>query len=385
MKLDGVKVVELSQFLPGPHLTMMMADHGAEVIKIEPHGGEPARELGLAQGGQTVWYRNTHRGKQSVKLNLKDPRGRDALLKICETADVFVESFRTGVADRLGAGYAAVAARAPQIIYASLSAFGQTGAYRNKPAHDIAMQAMSGVLNFNRGADGGPANPMIPAADLAGSLMALSGILMALVKQRQSGKGDYLDISMHDCLLAWTPNVQGPVLAEQRDHIVQHERNWGGAAFYNIYPTRDARHMVLGGVEHKFCENFLNQAGRADLIPLIHQPPGPVQEPVKAFLREWFGARTQAEALAWLADLDVCYAPLRSLKESMQDPNTTARGMLLHDADGNAHLGVPIKFAREPAQPVLRAPDLGEHSRSVLGRAGFSAAEIDELARANVI
>ena len=174
-------------------------------------------------------------------------------------------------------------------------------------------------------------------------------------------------------------------MAEQRDHIVQHERNWGGAAFHNIYPTRDARHMVLGGVEHKFCENFLNQAGRADLIPLIHQPPGPVQDPVKAFLREWFGARTQAEALAWLADIDVCYAPLRTLKESMQDPNTSARGMLLRDAEGNAHLGVPIKFTHEPAQPVLRAPDLGEPSRTVLARAGLSAAEIDALGRANVI
>ena len=385
MKLDGVKVVELSQFLPGPHLTMMMADHGAEVIKVEPPAGEPARELGLSQGGQTVWYRNSHRGKQSLKLNLKEPRGREALLKVCETADVLIESFRPGVAERLGIGYAAVSARAPQIIYASLSAFGQTGAYRDKPAHDIAMQAMSGVLNFNRGADGQPANPMIPAADMAGSLMALSGILMALVKQRQTGQGDYLDISMHDCLLAWTPNVQGPVLAESRDHIVQHERNWGGAAFYNIYATSDARHMVLGGVEHKFCENFLRKAARADLIPLVHQPPGPVQEPVKAFLREWFGARTQAEALAWLADIDVCYAPLRTLRQSMQDPNTTARGMLLQDAQGNAHLGVPIKFAREPAQPILRAPALGEDSRAVLARAGMSAAEIDELARANVI
>ena len=124
MKLTGVKVVELSQFLPGPHLTMMMADHGAEVIKIEPPTGEPARELGLSQGGQTVWFRNTHRGKQSLKLNLKDARGREALLKVCETADVFIESFRPGVADRLGIGYAAVSARAPQIIYASLSAFG---------------------------------------------------------------------------------------------------------------------------------------------------------------------------------------------------------------------------------------------------------------------
>ncbi|MBL8380831.1 MAG: CoA transferase [Burkholderiales bacterium] len=385
MKLAGVKVVELSQFLPGPHLTMMMADHGAEVIKVEPFSGEPARELGLFEGGQSVWYRNTHRGKKSLRLNLKDARGRDILLRLCENADVLVESFRPGVVDRLGIGYDAVAARAPQIIYASLSAFGQKGRYRDRPAHDMAMQAMAGLLDFNRGRDGKPANPAIPAADLTGSLMALSGILMALLRQRQTGRGDYLDISMHDCLLAWTPNVAGPVFAENRDHVVTHARNWGGAAFYMIYDTADGKEVVLAGIEHKFCENFLNKAGRPDLIPLTHEPPGPVQEPVKAFLREWFGARTQAQALEWLADVDVCYAPLRTLKQSMDDPNTSERGMLLKDPQGNHHLGVPIKFRHEPAAPRLRAPELGEHALEVLQGIGIAAEEARQLAAAGVV
>jgi crotonobetainyl-CoA:carnitine CoA-transferase CaiB-like acyl-CoA transferase len=385
MKLTGVKVVELSQFLPGPHLTMMMADHGAEVIKIEPHSGEPARELGLFEGGQSVWFRNSHRGKKSLKLNLKDPRGRDILLKLAEQADVLVESFRPGVADRLGLGYDAVAARAPRIVYASLSAFGQTGRYRDKPAHDMAMQAMAGVLDFNRGRDGKPANPMAPAADMAGSLMALSGILMALLRQRETGRGDYLDISMHDCLLAWTPNVVGPVFAENRDHVVTHARNWGGAAFYMIYDTADGKHVVLAGVEHKFCENFLRRAGRPDLIPLTHEPPGPVQDPVKAFLAAWFGARTQAEALAWLAEVDVCWAPLRTLKESLADPNTAERGMVLTDAAGNHHLGVPIKFRHEPAQPVLKAPEPGEHALEVLAGIGIDADEAARLAADRVV
>ena len=387
-KLDGVRVLELAQFLPGPHLTMTMADHGATVIKIEPFGGEPARTMGAeaaAGDGMSVWFRNTHRGKQSLRLNLKDSRGKAILFKLASTADVLVESFRPGVVDRLGIGYEAIKAHAPQLIYCSISAFGQTGAYRNRPAHDIAMQAMAGVLAFNQGADGQPTNPQMTAADMAGSLTALSGILMALFKQRQTGLGDYLDVAMHDALLAWTPNYIGPIFADDRDHIVKEGRNWGGAAFYNLYAASDGKHVVLGGIEHKFCENFLNKAGRADLIPLTHLPPGRGQAPVTAFLRQWFAARTQAEALAWLSEIDVCYAPLRTLREAVRDPNTAARGMLLRDEAGNQHLGAPLVFTREPAQPNLTAPALGEHARTILLEAGYVAQEIDALTRDGVI
>ena len=226
---------------------------------------------------------------------------------------------------------------------------------RRASGHHSAVPCPSTFSKLNQ-----PAMPGIPAADMAGSLMALSGILMALLRQRQTGRGDYLDISMHDSLLAWTPNVMGPIFAENRAAIPKHERTWGGAAFYNIYATREGAHIVLGGVEHKFAENFLNKAGRPDLIPLCHQPPGPVQDPVKSFIREFFGARTLGESLEWLSTIDVCYAPVRTLKEGVFDPNTAARGMLLRDDQGLEHLGVPIKFSHEPAQPVLRAPELGE-------------------------
>lgn len=386
MKLEGVKVLELALFLPGPHLAMMMADHGADVIKIEPYpAGEPARELGLRKAGMSVWFQNANRGKRSLRLNLKDPRGREVFMRLAESADVVVESFRPGVVDRLGVGYAEVARRAPQIIYCSLSAFGQTGVYRDKPAHDLAMEAMAGLLSVTLGQDGKPAMPGVPVADLAGSLMALSGILMALLKQRRTGRGDYLDISMHDALLAWTPNVMGPVFAEHRAPTPKHERSWGGAAFYNIYATADGAHLVLGGVEHKFAENLLTKAGRPDLIALCKQPPGPVQDPVKAFLRDFFGARPLAESLEWLADIDVCYAPVRTLPEGVFDPNTAARGMLLRDAAGTEHLGVPIKFRNEPAEPRLRAPALGEHSRAILAGLGYGAAEIDIYVREHVV
>jgi crotonobetainyl-CoA:carnitine CoA-transferase CaiB-like acyl-CoA transferase len=386
MKLEGVKVLDLSLFLPGPHLTLMMADHGAEVIKVEPYGtGEPARNLGLRKAGHSVWFRNTHRGKRSLQLNLKHPEGREILLRLAEGADVLVEGFRPGVMDRLGVGYQAVSARAPQIIYCSISAFGQTGRYRDKPAHDMAVEALAGVLGLNLGSDGRPANPGIPAGDMAASLMGLAGILMALLQQRRTGKGDYLDISLYDALIGWTPNVQGPVFAEHRAHVVKHERNWGGGAFYNIYETKDGRFIALAGLEHKFAENFLNKAGRPDLIPLTHEPPGPGQQPVIAYLRETFATRTLDEWTAWFEGVDVCWAPVRTLHEAMFDPATAERGMLLIDEQGVEHLGVPIKFRNEPARPDLSVPGLGEHSAEIVRGLGYGEADIERLRRERVI
>jgi crotonobetainyl-CoA:carnitine CoA-transferase CaiB-like acyl-CoA transferase len=385
MKLAGIKVVDLSMFLPGPHFTMMMADHGAEVIRIEPPGGEPARGLGLSQGGHTVWFRNTHRGKRSVELNLKDPRAVEFLLKLLETADVMVEGFRPGVMKRLGLDYDTVRARAPQIVYCSISAFGQTGIYRDKPAHDIAIEAMAGTLGFHRGRDGRPTHPGMPAADMAGSLMAFSGVLMALLRQRETGLGDYLDIALHDCLLAWTTNYAGPAFVEQRAHDVPMERNWGGAAFYNIYATRDAQWLVLGGMEPHFCANLLNKAGRPDLLPLAREVPGPSQQPLRHFLDEFFARETLAYWLDWMSDIDVCHAPLRSLVESLSDPATAERGMRVEDEDGMPMLGVPIQYQREPGRAGTHVPRQGEHGASIARELGYSEAAISELQAAKVL
>jgi len=363
MKLAGLKVLDLSLFLPGPHLTMMMADHGAQVIKIEPPGeGEPVRHVGLRQGGESVWFRNTHRGKRSLQLNLKAPADLAQFLELATHADVIVEAFRPGVVDRLGIGYAPIHALNPRIVYCSIAAFGQTGPLRDKPAHDLAIQALAGTVSINLGNDGEPCNPNVPAADMAASLMAFAGIMMALYRRESSGLGDYLDLSMHDALLAWLPNVMGPVFAENRAPEVKQERSWGGSAMYRLYQTRDARHIALGGSEPKFAQNLLDALGRPDLLDLMRLPPGRGQDPLKVFFSQTFATRSLAEWQVFLAPIDCCWAPVLNLHEALSCDQVQARAMRLSDWQGNAHLGVPIKFMREPAQPKLSVPTLGEAS-----------------------
>ncbi|MBS0568580.1 MAG: CoA transferase [Proteobacteria bacterium] len=371
MKLEGLKVLDLSLFLPGPHLTMMMADHGAEVIKVEPPGGEPVREVGLKQAGASTWFRNTHRGKRCIVLDLKSAAGSAAIERLVAWADVLVEAFRPGVAARLGIDYARCRALNPGIVYCSISAYGQHGPKAQRPAHDLAIQADSGVVSLNRAPDGTPAMPHMPVADMAGSLMAMNGILMALLRRATTGAGDYIDISMQDALLAWLPNVLGPPFAEQRDPVVGEERSWGGNALYHLYRCADDRWLALGGAEPKFATNLLTALERSDLIALCLQPPGPAQDPVKVFLADTFARRPLAAWSAWLEQVDVCWAPVRSLTEAFNDPHTQARGMVWTDRGGGTHLGIPIRYANEPGRINPHLDRLGESTAAVLRELGL--------------
>ena len=368
MKLAGLRVIDLSNFLPGPYLTMTLADHGAELIKIEPPGvGDPGRAIGLSDGPSTVFFRNLNRGKKSVVLDLKVPEQRALLLDLCETADVFVETFRPGVVERLGVDYAAVSARNPRIVYCSISAFGNTGHYRHRPAHDLALEAIGGVLGLTLGPDDEPAIPGVPIADHLAALQGLAAVLMALYRREVTGRGDFIDIALHDSILAACANVVGPTFAENRQPVAKHERSLGGAAFYQIYKTADGRHVVLAGQERKFIDNLLNALGRPDLIELCVRGPGPHQRPVIDFFRDTFGRMRLAEALDLLGKLDVCYAPVNTLPEAFDDANARARGMLVLDERGRRHIGPVIHFRHEPAAPSLREPALDEHSETVLG------------------
>ena len=385
MKLEGIKVLDLSAFLPGPHLTMMMADHGADVIRVEAPDGEPTRHIGARQGDMTVWFANTHRRKRSVVIDLKQPAGVQAFLRLAAAADVVIEAFRPGVVDRLGVGPAAVRALNPRVVYCSISAFGQTGPLARRVAHDLSVQAESGVVGLTRGADGQPAIPGLPAADMAASLMALSGILMALLRREKTGLGDTLDIAMQDSLVSWMVNNISPVFAEGRELDTTTERSLGGAAFYQIYRCADGHSLSLGGSEMKFVHNLLNALGRADLIELCKLPPGRGQDPVRSFLASTFSQKTLAEWEVFLAPLDICWAPVKGVAQAMQTEHVKAREMRIDFPDGQTHLGIPIKFADEPGAVRPGAPLLGQHTRGALAEVGYSDAELDAMMKSGAI
>lgn len=345
-KLSGIKVVDLSQFLPGPMLTVMMADQGAEVVKVEPPAGDPARAMAPFEAGQSVWFRNLNRGKRSVALDLKSEDGRQALWRLIDEADVFVEGFRPGVVGRLGFGYEAVAARNPRLVYCSISAFGQSGPLADHPAHDMAVQALTGFLSVNDGADGTPVVPGVPSADMAAGLTGLAAVLMALLGRERSGRGDYIDLAMFDSLLPWCSHIAGSALAGGEPPRSAAQRSLGGAAFYNVYRTGDGRHVALAGRETKFVRTLLDALGRPDLAHLGEAEPGPAQQPLKDFLAHSFASRTRDEWVDWFHDKDVAFAPVLDFTEALRQPHIMARGLVL-EAGGAHHIAPAIRFAGE--------------------------------------
>ncbi|VWX59768.1 CaiB/BaiF CoA transferase family protein [Sphingorhabdus sp. 109] len=358
-KLSGIKVIDLSLFLPGPMLTMMMADHGAEVIKVEPPTGDPARAMEPVEAGQSVWFRNLNRGKQALALDLKSDEGRERLWQLLADADVMIEGFRPGVMKRLGFDYDAVAAKNPRIVYCSVSAFGQEGEMAHHPAHDLAVQALSGFLSVNDGPDGMPVVPGVPSADMAAGLNGLSAVLMALIGREKSGKGDYVDIAMFDAMLPWCAHIAGEAIQGGNSPTSRTQRSLGGAAFYNVYRTADGLHVVLGGREVKFAKSLLTALDRTDLLPLAEMDAGEMQQALTDFLRETFATKSRDQWVAWFADKDVAFSPVLDFREALDQDFVREKGLLV-EAGGSHQIAPAFRFRSDEKWQPSDAPELSE-------------------------
>ena len=379
--LQGVRVLDLSRLLPGPFLTMVLADMGADVVKVEdPRIGDYLRALPPGKAGIAGRFLAVNRGKRSLALDLKAPAGREAFLKLVDSADVVVESFRPGVMDKLGVSYETLAARNPKIVVCSISGYGQTGPYVHRAGHDLNYIALSGVLAMGGGVpDGSPSMPGVQIADLAGgALWGATAILGALVGRHRTGKGAHLDISMCEGSLALLAAELGNMDCGETP-TRNHETLNGALACYSIYRTSDDRFLAVGALEPKFWI-ALNQAlGRTpNVAEIIGRPEQ--QARTRAELAAIFVTKTAAEWQAHLAPHDCCVEIVLEMTELPDHPLHVAREVFFTVDGGPAgplrQIRTPLGVPASPHPP----PALGQHTKQVLAEYGFTD---DEIARLN--
>lgn len=382
MKLQGVRVLDFSQFMAGPLISSVMADHGAEVLKIESRSGDPTRHAGrAAEPVASDFFAAINRGKQSIALDLKTPEAARIVRALVENADVLIESFSPGVTQRLGIDYATVGEWNPKLVYCSVTAFGQNGPLRDLPSHDQLVQAMAGSFSLDE--QGTPLAPTVPIAGAVSAYAALSGVLMALLSVRTGGDGDHLDLSMFDATLTSRPTSVGAALrAAPAPDAFLHRT---GVALLETFETADGRWISLGAHEPRFARALLGRLGREDLVPLAVGKPGPAQDPVRALLAQTFKENTLEHWLQWSQDSGLSLGPVLNFAQALAHPHATSRRMALSDPQGRPHIGTPLKFANAPGEPRLTVAAVGEHTVSVLEQAGFDKAAIDALLHKGVV
>lgn len=378
LPLAGVKVLDLSRLLPGPYGSMLLADYGAEVIKVEDPGlGDYLRGVPPLVDGESAYFRGINRNKRSLALNLKAPEGVALLKRLAEQADVFLESFRPGVADRLGIGYAELRALNPRLVYCSVTGYGQTGPMRERSGHDLNYVALAGQLD--QIGDGGPpvpdgprprpSMPRLQVADMAGAMYAALSIAMALVGRARTGEGAYLDVAMLDAALSWQPFQVMETLTDGRrfpGSLLS-----GGTWRYDVYWTADGKAVALAALEEKFWEAFCGAVGHPEWLN-VEDPwtPGGLGDAVA----EVFRTRTRDEWVAWARDKDVCLEPVLSMPETLEQAQVAARGLV-----GEGFLRSPVPIPGEEVGQRSPAPGLGEHTDAILSELGLSADEIRSL------
>jgi crotonobetainyl-CoA:carnitine CoA-transferase CaiB-like acyl-CoA transferase len=375
--LNGIRVLDLSRLLPGPYCSMVLADHGAEVLALEDR-----RFL-----KDNLFFQDLYRNKRHMTLNLKSDKGRAIFYQLLASTDVLIEGFRPGVMQRLGVDYDAVCRKNPRIIYCSISGYGQQGVSSQTAGHDVNYLSRAGILNCIGEAGGPPVIPAVQIADIAGGAMnGVIGILLALYERERSGKGQFIDISMTDGLLGFLalPNVLEKTTGMQQQRSTSMLSHRYGC--YNTYETADGRYIALGAVENRFWCNLCSILGLEEYEKLQYDEHRRTE--IIDRLRAIFKGKDLEYWQMTLADADVCYSKVQNMEEVFADPLFQERQMVLNQdpqKDKERTFGVSVKLNRTPGTVSSQPPTFGENTRDVLNELGYSEEAILELFDAGVV
>ena len=388
----GLRFLDLSRLLPGPYCSLLFADLGAEVIKVEEPGrGDYARQTRpfWGESGVGATFLLLNRNKKSISIDLKAEAGKAVFRRLVGTADVLLESFRPGVMDRLGLGWEALRTENPRLVYCAISGYGQDGPYRNLVGHDVNYMGYAGALSVSGPEDGSSLTPGVQVADLGGgALMAAFAIGAALHHRHESGQGQFIDVSMTDGVVSWLIPHLAAYFATGRVPERGRERLNGGWPCYGVYEAADGGHVTLGALEPQFWANFCRLAGREDLR-LLHHVQGPDRDRVDAELRQLFRTRSRAEWVELLHQADVCAGPVLALDEVLRDPQLVHRGLFTeveHPKLGPVRqVAFPVQMSGTPARVVTPPPELGEHTDELLHGLGYDGTTIAAFRRDGVV
>ena len=390
--LAGLRVLDLSRLLPGGFCSLLLADLGAEVLKVEDTGlGDyvrwaPPYYEGAEESARSSLFLAINRGKRSIRLNLKEEAGREVLLRLARDHDVVLESFRPGVLDRLGVGYERLREENPGLVYCAITGYGQDGPYRDRAGHDLNYLALVGLLGLTGARDGPPVQAAGQIADIGGgALMAAFAILAALRERDRSGEGQLVDVSMADGALSWLALVAGRYFCDEVVPAREDLELAGSLVCYRPYACRDG-HVALGALEPKFWQAWCRGVGREDLIEGQLEPPG---SETHAEVERIFLERTRAEWEAFASQHDCCLEPVLSLDEALGSDLVREREMVVEVEQPGAgavrQLGIPVKLGRTPGRPQGPGPGLGEHTHDVLSALGYGDEEIAALEQAGAV